>query len=182
MGVAHYNEHDEDIDVAIVLKRQASWAHQTDDGDSSNAKKVAVEFDGPNHFTRKKVYRDGRPSKAVRALGHTVLKYRLLKKTGWTVIRIPYYEFDKIPFWASMVSSKSSCLVCAFLAKQCDKDHSRCLPPNVLTLICRSDKGIFSGYSRPTQTLSSARSMSANTSPNLQTGRQGSTEANVLAC
>jgi len=31
-----------------------------------------------------------------------VLKYRLLKKKGWTVVRIPYYEFDKIPFWASM--------------------------------------------------------------------------------
>ena len=39
-----------------------------------------------------------------RVLGHTVLKYRLLKKKGWTVVRIPYYEFDKIPFWASMVS------------------------------------------------------------------------------
>lgn len=103
MGVAHYNEHDEDIDVAIVLKRQASWAHQTDDGDSTNVKRVAVEFDGPNHFTRLKVYRDSRPNKPVRALGHTVLKYRLLKKTGWTVIRVPYYEFDKIPFWASMV-------------------------------------------------------------------------------
>ena len=103
MGVAHYNEHDEDIDVAIVLKRQASWAHQTDDGDSANAKRVAVEFDGPNHFTRLKVHRDGRPNKPVRALGHTVLKYRLLKKVGWTVIRVPYYEFDKIPFWASMV-------------------------------------------------------------------------------
>ena len=31
-----------------------------------------------------------------------MLKYRLLKKKGWTVVRIPYYEFDKIPFWASM--------------------------------------------------------------------------------
>ena len=37
-----------------------------------------------------------------RALGHTVLKYRLLKKQGWTVVRVPYYEFDRIPFWASM--------------------------------------------------------------------------------
>jgi len=102
MGVAHFNEHDEDIDVAIVLKPQASWTHQTVEGDISNAKKVAVEFDGPNHFTRKKVYQDGRPPKSVRALGHTVLKYRLLRKAGWTVVRVPYYEFDKIPFWASM--------------------------------------------------------------------------------
>ncbi len=21
---------------------------------------------------------------------------------GWTVVRVPYYEFDRIPFWASM--------------------------------------------------------------------------------
>ena len=56
----------------------------------------AVEFDGPNHFTRENTL--GKP----RALGHTVLKYRLLKKQGWTVVRVPYYEFDKIPFWASM--------------------------------------------------------------------------------
>eukprot|EP00558_Chaetoceros_sp_UNC1202_P009556 CAMPEP_0197254854 /NCGR_PEP_ID=MMETSP1429-20130617/70124_1 /TAXON_ID=49237 /ORGANISM="Chaetoceros sp., Strain UNC1202" /LENGTH=88 /DNA_ID=CAMNT_0042717973 /DNA_START=21 /DNA_END=287 /DNA_ORIENTATION=- len=39
---------------------------------------------------------------APRALGHTVLKYRLLKKQGWTIVRIPFYEFDGIPFWASM--------------------------------------------------------------------------------
>ena len=48
MGVAHYNEHDEDIDVAIVLKRQALWVHETDIGErsessgaTSNAMKVA---------------------------------------------------------------------------------------------------------------------------------------------
>ncbi len=124
MGVAHLNEHDEDIDVAIVLKPDASWTYQaatlaTTVGSGSRRfggfrdatpVKVAVEFDGPNHFAREKA----RPSKGEwgnlsskppppRALGHTVLKYRLLKKQGWTVVRVPYYEFDKIPFWASMV-------------------------------------------------------------------------------
>ena len=105
MGVAHYNEHEEDIDVAIVLKGQASWTHQTyaNDG-SSNGMRVAVEFDGPNHFTRQNFPKDGSAPAKVRALGHTVLKYRILKRQGWTVIRVPYYEFDKIPFWASMVS------------------------------------------------------------------------------
>jgi hypothetical protein len=103
MGVAHYNEHDEDIDVAIVLKRQASWTHQTTPAESGKGVKVAVEFDGPNHFTRKETPSDdsSKPD-SPRALGHTVLKYRLLKKQGWTVVRVPYYEFDKIPFWASM--------------------------------------------------------------------------------
>ena len=67
-----------------------------------------MEFDGPHHFTV--MASSGKDLEAMangtkikpRVLGHTVLKYRLLKKKGWTVVRIPYYEFDKIPFWASM--------------------------------------------------------------------------------
>jgi hypothetical protein len=101
MNVAHFNEHDEDIDVAIVLREGASWTHQAR-RDGSNGKsrlKVAVEFDGPNHFTRETGDKNG--SDKPRALGHTVLKYRLLKREGWTVVRVPFYEFDKIPFWAS---------------------------------------------------------------------------------
>eukprot|EP00592_Proboscia_alata_P007847 CAMPEP_0194366088 /NCGR_PEP_ID=MMETSP0174-20130528/14093_1 /TAXON_ID=216777 /ORGANISM="Proboscia alata, Strain PI-D3" /LENGTH=1061 /DNA_ID=CAMNT_0039141071 /DNA_START=269 /DNA_END=3454 /DNA_ORIENTATION=- len=113
MRIKHYNEHDEDIDVAIVLRADSGWTHTAEFGEcdddldcsayhvngggyNSNSgnvhQKLAVEFDGPDHFTR-----NGR-----RALGHTVLKYRLLKMQGWTVVRVPYYEFDKIPFWASM--------------------------------------------------------------------------------
>jgi len=128
MGVDHINEHDEDIDVAIILQPNAVWVHETDmdedegemyelgvDEDEgemyeSGVNKedhvsVAVEFDGPNHFTRVRTQEPGAPRSSPeppRALGHSVLKYRLLKKQGWTVVRIPYYEFDKIPFWASM--------------------------------------------------------------------------------
>ena len=116
MGVSHINEHEEDIDVAIILQPNAMWVHETDmdedkEADSGSDTKdhvsVAVEFDGPNHFTRVRSEPQvagafpSRP-KPPRALGHTVLKYRLLKKQGWTVVRVPYYEFDKIPFWASM--------------------------------------------------------------------------------
>jgi hypothetical protein len=107
MGVEHYNEHDEDIDVAIVLKGNAAWTHETEDGEESiDRVNVAVEFDGPNHFTREKEPEGNRKMPQPRALGHTVLKYRLLKKQGWNVVRVPYYEYDKIPFWASMVSSQ----------------------------------------------------------------------------
>jgi hypothetical protein len=103
MGVNHINEHEEDIDVAIILKPDASWSHQTEMDEfssksgSDEKQLLAVEFDGPNHFTRV----DTSPGPP-RALGQTILKYRLLKKQGWTVVRVPYYEFDKIPFWASM--------------------------------------------------------------------------------
>eukprot|EP00978_Attheya_sp_CCMP212_P020399 scaffold58325_cov56-Attheya_sp.AAC.3 len=120
MGVAHYNEHDEDIDVAIVLKEDSSWTHTantTVDEQSNPLHKVAVEFDGPHHFTLEadlptNTVSDSpvqphsmSPKRKPRALGHTVLKYRLLKSQGWTVVRVPYYEYDKIPFWASMVSA-----------------------------------------------------------------------------
>ena len=109
MGVSHINEHDEDIDVAIILQPNANWVHETDMDDDEiyetgfdgeDHVSVAVEFDGPNHFTR--INTDSPTPQPPRALGHTVLKYRLLKKQGWTVVRVPYYEFDKIPFWASM--------------------------------------------------------------------------------
>lgn len=161
MGVAHWNEHDEDIDVAIILKPNAMWTHQatttttttstmaesklnnnnSDDDETQSVYnddddkmiRVAVEFDGPNHFTRpppaatflatttnnnnhnnNNQNNDDDDDDTIsfsssvstplvpRPLGHSVLKYRLLKKQGWTVIRVPYYEFDKIPFWASM--------------------------------------------------------------------------------
>jgi len=60
-------------------------------------------FDGPAHFTKQRNFYGVQVTKEPpRALGHTVLKYILLKKQGWTVIRIPFYEFDRIPFWASM--------------------------------------------------------------------------------
>ena len=99
MGVDHVNEHDEDIDVAIILKSQASWTHETDFMCDATGMKVAVEFDGPTHFARP----TGSYDKVLpRTLGHTNLKYRILKRQGWTVVRVPYFEFDKIPFWASM--------------------------------------------------------------------------------
>mmetsp|Transcript_1144 Transcript_1144/g.1555 ORF Transcript_1144/g.1555 Transcript_1144/m.1555 type:complete len:708 (-) Transcript_1144:146-2269(-) len=107
MGVKHYNEHDEDIDVAIVLQTGSKWLHMTskddDGGCGESERKVAVEFDGPAHFTKQRQLEQHGPKQDTpRALGHTVLKYKLLKAQGWTVVRIPFYEFDRIPFWASM--------------------------------------------------------------------------------
>ncbi len=106
MGVQHYNEHDEDIDVALVLQTESSWtqsAVKSDEaGEDKYNQRVAVEFDGPSHFTKIAIPRPGVKVDPPRTLGHTVLKYKLLKKQGWTFVRIPFYEFDRIPFWASM--------------------------------------------------------------------------------
>jgi len=114
MEVQHYNEHDEDIDVALVLKTESSWTKNAttceaslycDYNDDEYTQRVAVEFDGPSHFTKIAMPNPKEIKGKVvppRALGHTVLKYKLLKKQGWTIVRIPFYEFDRIPFWASM--------------------------------------------------------------------------------
>jgi hypothetical protein len=104
MGVKHYNEHDEDVDMALVLKMDTKWTHSAEHSNSNigNRQRVAVEFDGPSHFTKIAKLDNGQKPQPPRALGHTVLKYKLLKKQGWTIVRIPFYEFDRIPFWASM--------------------------------------------------------------------------------
>lgn len=112
MGVPHENEGDEDVDATIILtdsKSQwisdATGQHWERGGRAMSRRRVAVEFDGPDHFTRWEQGRKvgGQKEKNLpRALGHTVLKYKLLKCQGWTVVRVPYYEFDRIPFWASM--------------------------------------------------------------------------------
>lgn len=46
--------------------------------------KICLEIDGPSHFARN----TGTP------LGHTMLKRRQLGASGWTVLSIPYQEWD----------------------------------------------------------------------------------------
>lgn len=48
--------------------------------------KVALEIDGRSHFSRN--------SNAM--LGHTVLKHRLLRAAGWTVVPIPFHEWEEL--------------------------------------------------------------------------------------
>ena len=54
--------------------------------------RVAVEFDGPSHFTKMLQVAPGEKPEPPRALGRTALKYRLLKRQGWTIVRVPFYE------------------------------------------------------------------------------------------
>ena len=45
---------------------------------------IAVEFDGPSHFT----------TNTLEPLGHTRLRDRLLSAMGWHVVSIPFFEWD----------------------------------------------------------------------------------------
>jgi hypothetical protein len=48
-------------------------------------RRVAVEVDGPTHFTRSQPYRK---------LGRTVLRKRLLEQAGWRVVSVPVHVWD----------------------------------------------------------------------------------------
>ena len=47
---------------------------------------IAIEFDGPSHFTRN----------TLEPLGHTRLRARLLSAMGWHVVSIPFFEWDRL--------------------------------------------------------------------------------------
>ncbi len=56
------------IDVAVVDRR------------------IALEFDGPSHFT----------TNTLEPLGHTRLRDRLLSAMGWRVVSIPFFEWGRL--------------------------------------------------------------------------------------
>jgi very-short-patch-repair endonuclease len=73
LGVAHELEHITadglfSIDLAVVKRR------------------IAIEFDGPSHFTRN----------THEPLGRTRLCNRLLSQLGWHVVSIPHFEWDRL--------------------------------------------------------------------------------------
>ena len=49
-------------------------------------RRIAIEFDGPSHFT----------VNTLEPLGHTRLRDRLLSAMGWHVVSIPFFEWDRL--------------------------------------------------------------------------------------
>ena len=75
LGVQHQNEHSiAGLQVDIALLEQ----------------QIAVEVDGPTHFTTAKA------GSKQRLLGTSQLKRRLLRGMGWRVVSVPYYEWDEL--------------------------------------------------------------------------------------
>jgi hypothetical protein len=73
LGIPHELEHLTadglfSIDLAIVDRR------------------IAIEFDGPSHFTRN----------TLEPLGPSRLRYRLLSAMGWHVVSIPFFDWDEL--------------------------------------------------------------------------------------
>jgi very-short-patch-repair endonuclease len=55
-------------------------------------RRIAIEFDGPLHFTKN----------TLEPLGHTRLRDRLLSAMGWKVISIPFFDWDRLQQPAQM--------------------------------------------------------------------------------
>jgi very-short-patch-repair endonuclease len=49
-------------------------------------RRIAVEYDGPSHFTRN----------TLEPLGHTRLRDQLLSAIGWHVVSIPFFEWERL--------------------------------------------------------------------------------------
>jgi very-short-patch-repair endonuclease len=55
-------------------------------------RRIAIEFDGPSHFTRN----------TLEPLGHTRLRDRLLSAMGWRVVSIPFFDWGRLQQPAQM--------------------------------------------------------------------------------
>ncbi len=59
-------------------------------------RKVVLEVDGPSHFLEAYVRKDLAKPSGLRETGATFLKHRQLKRAGWTVVQVPYWEWDAL--------------------------------------------------------------------------------------
>ena len=88
MGVEHTNEYlAEDglfgVDIYVV---------------TPEGRKVAIEVDGPHHFT----------SNTNQPLGHHVLRRRLMAAMGWDIISVPYFTWMEMDLVTPSSSSSGS--------------------------------------------------------------------------
>jgi len=85
--------------VSAALRR-IGWAHEfehrTAEGLSLDmaqpGNKVCVEFDGPSHF----LTTAQSPQQSLVPDGSTQFSTRLLRALGWTVVRVPYWEWNPL--------------------------------------------------------------------------------------
>lgn len=78
LGISHLLEHVVardllSIDIAVI----------------DSGRRIAIEVDGPFHF----------PVNARTPLGHTMIRRRLLRAAGWTVMSIPWHEWFELKSW-----------------------------------------------------------------------------------
>lgn len=68
-----------------------------------DGRNIAIEVDGPFHF----------PVNARTPLGHTMIRRRLLRAAGWTVVSIPWYEWFQLQTWDDRLAYLANLLASA---------------------------------------------------------------------
>ena len=101
LGVAHENECVAGgLSVDILIRGR----------DASD--ELIIEVDGPSHFLRGSGA-DGRSGRTMRVNGYHAFKDRLLKKQGFKVLHIPYFEWDLLAGDAKRAEYLNSSLLLA---------------------------------------------------------------------
>lgn len=62
---------------------------------SHSGLRVAIEVDGPTHFSRNRPAAGARPV----CLGGTLLRNRLLEAAGWSVVQVPHFVWRELEGW-----------------------------------------------------------------------------------
>ena len=57
--------------------------------------RVVIEVDGPSHFVREYDPASGRETQ--HCDGSTMFKHRILTSLSWTVLHVPYHEWQRLP-------------------------------------------------------------------------------------
>lgn len=80
-----------DVVAALQIEHQMEYLAQdglfsVDVAILSEGKSIAIEVDGPFHYTLN----------THQPLGHTLLRRRLLTAMGWTVVSVPYFDWNRL--------------------------------------------------------------------------------------
>eukprot|EP00371_Babesia_bovis_P003494 XP_001612141.1 hypothetical protein [Babesia bovis T2Bo] len=86
------------LDVATIFKIQTLGVCHNNEvqfgpylidivAETTQARKIAIEYDGPTHFYAETTMRTAK----------SILKHEILENTGWQVLHIPYQEWLQLP-------------------------------------------------------------------------------------
>ena len=83
-------EHENEVSPFVDIESGFSGGDEFMAIDMAHLKdRIAVEFDGPSHFIG--LGKDGRVE-----TGKTKMKSRILKRLGWKLIQIPWFEWKEL--------------------------------------------------------------------------------------
>ena len=81
------------IDIVLHEPRQTIPNYR------GSAERVAIEVDGPSHYTQKGGAEDSGQRIVQAPTGNTLMKHRHLTKLGWKLVSLPYWTWNEVSRW-----------------------------------------------------------------------------------